>query len=890
MSSDYTVRLRRGAWLASVSLSTVILAVSSAQADTAAPQTANANSPIEEITVTGTYAGSLQKANEVKRRAGQVMDLIKAEDLGKFPTQNIGEALQRIPGITLDRASTGSSTSRGEAIHINLRGLPPIFQNVQFNGRYIAVNETVENGGKDGRAFRFDVLPSDLISSVEVIKTPSGFNEAGGIAGNINLKSYRPLDVGTKFAASAKGNYGELAESLDGAFSGLASWANEGKTFGALVSAGYTQRHARQDRVYHPGGWLRNRDLNLFPAGDVYEPTRSRPTIETEDRERFSFAGSVQYRPNDNMETNFDLLWTRLNNFYKEYGIDVFLNAGRLRPGSYVVDSSNTAIKGTMDGVQLQLSNETSLSRHDLWSIGGNQTWTQGDWKVVGDINYSRADSDTIQPIQRARFIYNNASVAYDFSRGYQSAPILTPSIDVRDPSFWTSVVGSVQARPQQAYDTDFETRFDVSRDFAGFISKIGTGINYQKREHDYWRIDRNSPTFAGVSPTIAGPGSVNQLPFNNFGSNFGSGYIKNWLDPNNAYLFAKYFDPALLTTPSTAADLATQSHLKEDIYEYYVAANFGTKLGSIPVSGNVGVRVAQTQQLSTGYAFSAGVSTPVAYKKDYTDPLPSFNIQASLRDDLIVRVGISKALSRPDLGTVAPGLVLATDTPTASGGNPNIDPFRSTNFDVSVEWYFNSFGRLAVAGFQKDFESYITTATTSLTIPGSKFGTYLLTSTANGGNAKLSGLEMSYQQKFDFLPKPFDGFGAEASYTRVSQKSSFTNGVRTVRDSIIGVSPSSYSLVGFYENGPFASRIGYFWRDKYLIGIGATTGTDGYFDEFGSLDASVNYNVTDRLTLSIEATNLMDKAVYTYATIKSRPQEIFYAGRTVSFGARYQF
>ena len=270
-------------------------------------QSAAADQPIEEITVTGTYAGSLKKANDIKRQAPKVMDLIMAEDLGKFPTRNIGEALQRIPGVTLDRASTGSSTSRGEAIHISLRGLPPIFQNVQYNGRYIAVNETVENGGKDGRAFRFDVLPSDLIASVEVIKTPSAFDEASGIAGNINLKSYRPLDVGTKFVVSGKGDHSELSDSLDGTFSGLASWANDNRSFGALLSAGYSQRHARQDRVYHPGGWQSNRDLNLFPAGNIYEPTRSRPTIETEDRERYSIAGSAQYRPAANWETNFDL-------------------------------------------------------------------------------------------------------------------------------------------------------------------------------------------------------------------------------------------------------------------------------------------------------------------------------------------------------------------------------------------------------------------------------------------------------------------------------------------------------------------------------------------------------------------------------------------------------
>src|SRR5689334_8633329 len=131
------------------------------------------DSQVQEVTVTGTYSGSLQKAAEMKRKADHISDAISAEDVGKFPSRNIGEALQRIPGVTLDRTADGASTTRGEALHINIRGLPPQFQNVQLNGRNIAVNEAIENGGKDGRQFRFDVLPSDVISLVQVVKSPT---------------------------------------------------------------------------------------------------------------------------------------------------------------------------------------------------------------------------------------------------------------------------------------------------------------------------------------------------------------------------------------------------------------------------------------------------------------------------------------------------------------------------------------------------------------------------------------------------------------------------------------------------------------------------------------------------------------------------------------------
>jgi len=488
-------------------LPTFVSAVPVNAADNEAP-----DADLQEVTVTGTYSGSLKKAAEVKRKADRIVDAISAEDVGKFPSRNIGEALQRIPGVTLDRTADGSSTTRGEALHINIRGLPPQFQVVQLNGRNIAVNEAVENGGKDGRQFRFDVLPPDVISMAEVVKSPTAEMEEGGIAGNVDLRTYRPLDVGKRFTLSPKASYSELTDKVDGSYSGMGSWANDANTFGALLAGGYTTRHARQDRVYEQDAWLTGRDRNLFPNGDVFEPVRARPTIETEDRKRYTLSGTLQFRPNSEFETNFDALWTRLNDDYKEYGVDIFMQGGKLRPGSYVVDADHTAISGIMDGVQLQLSDETSRQRHKLWSVGVNQAWTPGDWKVVADVNYSRADSDTIQPIQRARFIYNNASVAYDFSRGYKSPPILTPNVDLTDPSIWTSTVGSVQARPEDVFDTDLETRLDISRKLDGPVTRLAAGVSRQRREHDYFRIDRNSPTFTNVSPAVAGPGSV--LPF----------------------------------------------------------------------------------------------------------------------------------------------------------------------------------------------------------------------------------------------------------------------------------------------------------------------------------------------------------------------------------------
>lgn len=841
-----------------------------------------------EIVVTGSYAQSLREATNVKRQAESIMDVISADDVGKFPSRNIGEALQRVTGVTLDRTGNGATIARGEGVHINIRGLPGIFQNVQLNGRNIAVNEAVENGGKDGRQFRFDVLPSDIISRVDVLKSPTADMGENGIAANVDLRTYRPLDIGTTMAASAKGTYGELADALDPSASGLASWANDEKTLGLLVSGGYTARTARQDRAFMNIGWFTGRDATLFPTNDIYTPSRQRPTIETENRERSTINTTLQFKPNQEFESNFDVLFTHLDNFYKEYGVDYFLETGKIRPGSVTL-AGKTAIAGTIDNATVQLSDETSDQRHNLYSIGFNQAWTPGPWKFGADVNYSRADSDTIDPIRRARFI-QKGTINYDFSSGYKSLPTLTSNIDLNNPSGWTSSLGSLQARVEQATDTDLATRFDATREFTGIISRVKVGFSHEEREHDYFRVDRNATAFVNVTPASAGPGSVLPLPISDYFAGFGGGYPRRWLDPNNKFLFSNFFDDNSLRTPLTALDQANTSEITETVVGGYALASFETTLGGIPFSGNFGSRIASTEQISSGAAVTGRTATPVHFEKDYTDFLPAVNLRLDPRDDLVLRFAAARAISRPNLGDVAPGLTLATDVATATGGNPNLDPYRSTNIDGSIEWYFNSFGKLTAAGFLKDFDSFETASVTQITVPGSKFGTYNLTSLVNGGSARLTGFELGYQQVFNFLPAPFDGLGLEAGYTQVYQDSLFTTGTRVVRNQLTGVSPSSYSLVAFYEKGPVEARLGYSWRDAYLAVNGAVNGTDEIFDAFGSLDGSLSYHLTQNVTLVAEAVNLTDASIFTYASVKSRPQEIFHYGRSFSFGTRFKF
>lgn len=144
-----------------------------------------------DIVIAGSYAQSLAAATETKRQAGYGVDAINATDIGKFPAQNVAEALQLVPGVTITRP-------RGEGLYVSVRGLGPQFQSTLLNGRPVAINDLIENGGANGRQFRFEMLPAEFVSQIDVVKTPTPDMTEGALGGNIDVKTFRPLDVGTK--------------------------------------------------------------------------------------------------------------------------------------------------------------------------------------------------------------------------------------------------------------------------------------------------------------------------------------------------------------------------------------------------------------------------------------------------------------------------------------------------------------------------------------------------------------------------------------------------------------------------------------------------------------------------------------------------------------------
>ncbi len=837
---------------------------------------------VDEIVVTASYAKSLEAAATLKRAANYGLDAVNAEDIGKFPTRNAADALQLVTGVTVEK-------QRGAGLYVSVRGLGPQFQNVQLNGRSIAVNDLIENGGARGRQFRFEVLPSELISQIEVVKTPSAEMDDGALGGNINIKTFKPLELGTRAAFSVRQTYNDVRKKTDPAVSGLYSWKSADGSLGLMASGLYDDSHGRTDRLYQVG-WNLDRFKNVLGTG-FYTPSRTRPTIETEHRTLKSGAFSAQWQPNSDFQTDFDILTTRLDVAYDEFGLDIYPDDTTFATPVFVSGSQkivgNTVQAGTINNVRWMASRETSLNRHDLTAGGLKQTWTPGLWTFTAEFAMSRARS--YHPAGRATTrnrIAFFAPLSYDFSRGYQSIPQLTTTVDYTKPANFVGQAFDYTWKDSR--DSDDMFRVDGSHAFDGVLTKVAFGAEYHHRNRDYRRRDWVLNTILNTPLTSLGSDFYGPLPYSGFLSDKSGNTPRNWVNPSSTAFYKLLYTDAVAALPRSNADYRNTFEVDEKISGAYLRGDFALDVQSVPITGNLGVRYAKTKQVAKGTVINGSTPVPVSYPKTYDNWLPSLNLKAQLNDDLILRFAASRVVNRPNVTDVAHRITVSRDSPTASGGNPALEAFLATQLDASIEWYPNVGTAVTAAVFYKKLDDYITATNTIIQVPGR--GDILLSTQANGGEAKVKGLEIAFNQAFTGLPAPFDGLGAQASFTLVDSQASYFAGNRQIKDALVGLSKSSYNIVGYYEKGPIAARLGYFWRAKYLNSIGSTTTVQNYVDDYGSLDGSVSYQITPQYAVSIEGSNLSDSYRYIYGATKDQPQEIYHWGRTVSLTLRGKF
>jgi TonB-dependent receptor len=883
--------------LVSTALTGLLMASATMAQDQVVP---TADEPVQEVVVTG-FRKSLATALQTKKNDIRVSDGISAEDLGKFPSDNIAEAIQRIPGVQIQNVN-------GRGATISVRGLGPQYAKVTINGQDFANPNFIDG-------FRFDIIQTELASGVQVYKSPTADMDMGGLAGTIDISTAKPLDIkGEKLIVSVKAQQATLADAGVNPAVGL-TYANQyldGK-LGIYAGLNFQQLDDRADYLFMDRWYTAAGTTGEFnggvatPAGTlVPRRFRYRRIDRTSDRTQFNFG--LEYKATEDLklgfagvyskdETNYDVTQLVFGNFSQSSITPVVVEDGVAK----VVNLTNFAYDNNRQLETRDLSTQ-AYTAYARWNLSPSLVlnaavhYTKGDGYLTEEAAITGAgeatgtldisDSDNIKfnvsgdPASASQYAISNLTWS-SYPNGAQNS----------------QVTDSTSAQIDLLYNADI-----------GMLQKLKFGYKTKEENFDRYVTRRDFfddnfayiPTYTNSGPKVSGflDGNV-------------SG-VSSWLTPDiNAY--RKALSDAGIVVPALYNPQDSYS-LTRSIDSVYAMADFSGNIGVVPFRANIGIRHEVTNQSVTSNLTDGcdcdiqnliGVQT-TTFK--YNNTLPSANVVFDLTDTLILRLAAAKTLVRPILDNSSRLNTTQYQTTDTSGittvfvnqGTPYLKPLTAKNYDISLEWYYGRSAGLSLGLFAKDVKNG---TFTTLTCPGSWDGTslsldaqtndcmgtdgkiYDINITQNDPSVvKLKGAEVNWQQSLDAI-LPIEGFGIIANYTYVDPQYSNTG------FSLRNLSKNSGNVTGYWENETFSARVSANYRSEY-----EQTSVDSFFAREGhtikagtQVDFSLGYTVNDHASFTLTGQNIFNKKEEAYKNSENIWQEMGVFGPSYQLSFTYK-
>lgn len=885
----------------------------------------------EEIVVTG-FRGSIRAAIEVKRAETGMVDAIVAEDIADFPDSNLSESIQRIPGVAIARDA-------GEGRQITVRGLGPQFTRVRINGMetLTTTGATDAAGGNNrDRAFDFNIFASELFNSITVRKSASAEIEEGSLGATVDLRTSLPFDyAGFTMAATGQAQYNDLSESTDPRAAFLISnrWdLSGGGRFGALFSAAYSSREAREEgastvRWAAFGGLNDANNSSSIPTATLnaaFRPRLPRFDVYEHEQERLGLTGALQWSPSRDTTFTLSGLYSNFEGSRRETFLQSNLTVGV--GGIDVIDAEiegNSVVYAELDDVVLR-----SELRHDELQTEFTQITLEADHDFNDRLSFRGlvgwAESDHVNPIQTTLLFRAGGPTgfvdgySYDF-RGNGTSPTFGFGVDLTDPATWG--LEEIRLRPQSTYNAYTTAQGDLTFELNEVFTLSG-GLNYRSYEFETterrrWNGVPNST--ANIEATI--PGFAAATPIADYSQLITYNGV-TWLIPDiGAAAAAWNLSDETVFPLSPTPQLANNRSVEEETLGVYGQVDWDTRLGDVGFRGNLGARWVQTDQTSSGRSIIGGVDTTTTVSRDYEDFLPALNLVFEPAEDILFRFAAAKVMSRPGLGSLNPNpsVSVSGSNRTITAGNPNLDPIRANAYDLAAEWYFAEGGLFSVALFHREIDSFVQTVRETAPFTGNPFGLpdsvgiaacgaqYPLTCDViddpnfywgfnvprNTPGGPVSGYEISLQLPFTFLPGLLANTGFLGNYTRVYSDIDYLNasGAVTYSGQLTNQSDESYNLTVYYEDDRFSARVSGAYRSSFPTNLPGRDGnaTEETASSF-NIDASARWNVNDNFALTLEGINLTDEARYDYLTPDDRLSFYHQYGRSYFFGVRYTY
>lgn len=934
---------------------------------------------VEVIEVTGVRS-SLTSALNAKRDSDAISDSIIAEEIGKSSDENIAQALSRISGVSLDRNGSDNQT-------ITVRGVQAALNDIKLNGVSMTSNT-------NDQSVDLSLFSADILSRIDVIKSPSANQEEGSLGAAINLETRAPLSSKENVNVfTAEARYNDLREDVTPRFAYTGIY-NVSDNMGFAGSLFYDKQNVRKEefnifdaelKKFKKGKTaISNTNGDDLSGADVWAvlPKFSLARLNLDDKVKQGGTGTFQYRPSDQTDIRLDASFsrqeikhaqshTRMHNFHRTPN-EIVVQEGNENMATSVV-SAKTGNIGALNqsGRWLNTTDTLVLGAQFEHAIGD-------DWIISGRLGHSSTDQEYTDGFRmnwgsaegRDAIDLNDSNTwcGIDYANGPEgdSLPEFTYCDSYRGNDAETMSLGQIRSDRREVDDTKNSIYFDATR---GLDNDVITSIEFGVKYTDRSKTVRAEEVFFGtgvfenqdtiLASDIPGAATSSITEGHFLGGIAPAGLPTDWVYPDIDATIAHVF-PNGLSEDLFAPNLLKVWGVDETTYGAYVQANFELLNGDL--TGNFGIRYANTEVAGKAYSgnkFAAGldfleqdangdditdVVFPVDAKHDYDNWLPSITLNYLINDDLILRTSAARVLARTNIDSLRPGYEVKntnlSESPTGKGGNIALDPFLADQFDISLEWYFEEGALLSGALFYKDFKSFTYETTSQRQFDNGVNGNCVVdysgyadgtpeevaarnAATApcaevdfkqsiNGGSGFIQGLELAYQQNYDFLPGLLSHLGSSINYTYADSEAIVDpdnadnpyNGLP-----FLNTSKHSANATIFWEDEDLSLRLAYAYRTKALS---KTTSKNSSIvrDDRGTLDFSANYAVTDNLKVTFSASNLTDsydklinvitdpaasgltKELYSDLSDipEGRTQAIFNYGRDFRLSLRYSF
>ena len=900
-----------------------------------APYSQNSENEEGEIVVTG-LRRSLESAQALKRNSDGIVDAIVAEDIGKLPDTFASAALARVSGVQVTRGA-------GEAAGVQIRGLPDI--STTYNGREIFTAE--------GRFVAIQDFPAGTVAALEVYKNGTANLIEGGIGGQVNVRGRRPFDFnGFELSGSLNGVNWEHSGNLTWNGNLLVSdrWETGIGEMGLLVNASYVGLNYL-DATREQSLVIGTTNAETAPgagAGIRYPDAQGRFTSNG-DRFRPSANAAFQWRPTPELEVYIDGLFQgyRGNDENQWMFVPIFGGPGfQLQNLVTREGAPNVAQSATVVGASIPDGYYTSASGHtDTYQFGGGMVWKRDRLQWSVDAAYT--DSKYNFKLYNIDYLFASSPTRNVVFDGPDGGPTFNfVNFDPSNPNNF-NVRGFFQEYLEVS-GKDLQLRGDTQYEFedGGFLKRIQLGLRYNDRDATRDRgapyIDRvgnvaTNPLFRDANvPISALPVTIRPTrPAFSYNDNFpiysfagiAAESIRGNIDGLRTYFGAPEGLPAFNPTENFNAN--------EKALAAYAQLKYGFDLGdTMTVDGLVGIRAIRTKTTISGFVRDETTGTPtfnpITARNSYVGDLPNASARIQFNPELQLRLNYNQTRTRPNFFDLNPTLTvgpppvispeclanpslpqcLNSNLRNISGGNPNLDPLTSDNYDISLEWYFSRAGSLTAALFRRDAQGFISRVNLEGVDIG--YGPSRLNLPENTGKTRFQGAEVQFTSFLDFegLPDWAKGFGIQANGTYVDSSGDLASNLaanpnvagRALR--FTGVSKWSGNLVGLYERPFFSARFAYNYRSDFVTEYGQVNldldangqpRTGAIVEKArGQLDFSTTVTPIPNITFAFDIVNLLgnplkrERAFNDAGDIYARQQ--IYLERVYSLGVRFRF